>query len=61
MDDIYSIKRNFYKKYLEFAKKCEEYLKNGRSISGYGINDILKIKIKELCQTVSMHFPYGWK
>ena len=61
IDDIYRLRKIFYNKYIDFAKKCSEYLKNRDSISGYGKYDILKIKIEDICKKVDNNFPYGWK
>lgn len=60
LDDIYSMKRNFYKKYIDFAKKCKE-MSSIKGITGYGSNDFLRIKIMELCRAVDNKFPYGWR
>lgn len=54
-------KGRFYTKYIKFAQKCKE-LYTSLSISGYsGVNDVIKIKIHEICQSVDYNFPYGWK
>lgn len=54
------IKKTFYQKYLLYYKLCKEYLDKRESISGYNIDDIVKIKVKELCQNVINQFPHGW-
>lgn len=60
LDDIYSMKRNFYKKYINFAKKCKE-MSSIKGITGYGSNDFLRTKIMEMCRNIDYNFPYGWK
>ena len=60
LDDIYNMKRNFYKKYIDFAKKCKEMF-SIKGITGYGSNDFLRTKIMEMCRTIDYNFPYGWK
>ena len=60
VDSIYYIKRNFYKKYIDFAKKCKE-MYNIKGITGYGDNDFLRTKIMEMCRSIDYNFPYGWK
>ncbi len=60
LDDIYDMKRNFYKKYIDFAKKCEE-MSSIKGITGYGKFDPIRIKIMELCKAVDYNFPYGWR
>ena len=60
IDNIYTDKRNFYKKYLEFAKKCRD-MSNIAGITGYGKLDPIKLKVVELCKAVNYNFPYGWK
>ena len=60
-DADYEYQSNFYKKYVDFAKKCKEYLENRDSISGYGKLDVFKIKIEDMCKSVDNNFPYGWK
>ena len=54
-------KKTFYQKYLPYHKLCKEYLDKRDSISGYGADDFVKIKIKELCQNVINQFPHGWE
>jgi hypothetical protein len=54
-------RRRFYKNYKKFADKCSE-INSNLSISGYdGVNDIFRVKIRDICNTVSYNFPYGWK
>lgn len=60
LDDIYDMKRNFYKKYINLAKKCKE-MSSIKGITGYGSNDFLRTKIMEMCRTIDYNFPYGWK
>jgi len=61
VDDIHMFKKNFYNKYIDFAKKCQELSGLG-GISGYGgLNDAIKIKIKNIARWVDYNFPYGWK
>ena len=60
LDDIYDMKRNFYKKYINFAKKCKE-MSSIKGITGYGSNDFLRTKIMEMCRSIDYNFPYGWK
>lgn len=52
----------FYTKYYAFAKKCKEAVEsNVFNVTGYGCDDILKIKCKDLCNKVDWIFPYGWR
>lgn len=60
LDTIYDEKRNFYKKYVDFAKKCRE-MSDINGVTGYGRFDFIQIKIMDLCKTVDYNFPYGWK
>ena len=60
LDDIYDMKRNFYKKYINFAKKCKE-MSSIKGITGYGSNNFLRTKIMEMCRSIDYNFPYGWK
>lgn len=60
LDDIYGMKRNFYKKYIDFVKKCKE-MSSIKGITGYGKSDPIRIKIMQLCRAVDYNFPYGWK
>lgn len=60
LDDIYNMKRNFYKKYIDFVKKCKE-MSSIKGITGYGKADPIRIKIMQLCRAVDYNFPYGWK
>jgi len=60
IDNIYTDKRNFYKKYINFAKKCRD-MSNTAGITGYGKLDPIKLKVVELCKAVDYNFPYGWK
>ena len=60
LDDIYDMKRNFYKKYINFAKKCKEMF-SIKGITGYGSNNFLRTKIMEMCRSIDYNFPYGWK
>ena len=54
-------KDRFYSKYVKFAQKCKEMEKE-LSISGYGgVNDMIKIKIRDISYGVDYNFPYGWK
>ena len=53
-------KDRFYQKYRALADKCKE-LKNSLHPTGYGRNDFIDIKKKELCDIVLNRFPYGWK
>ena len=54
-------KGKFYSKYIKFAQTCSKMEKE-LSISGYGgENDIIKIKIRDICHGVDYNFPYGWK
>jgi len=53
--------KRFYKKYIDFAKKCKNF-SNYKGITGYGgLKDVEKIKIVDLCRFVDYNFPYGWK
>lgn len=56
----YEDKHIFYNKYLKLCQKCKEIL-DIISISGYGMTDIIRIKIKDLCTFVTWNFPHGWK
>ena len=60
VDDIYQFKRNFYNKYVDFARKCREMSGLG-GVSGYGIGDSVKLKMKDIARWVDYNFPYGWK
>ena len=61
IDDIYDLKKEFIDKYYDFAKKCGEMSTLG-GVSGYGgVNDSIKLKIKDLCRAIDYNFPYGWK
>ena len=61
VDDIYQFKRNFYNKYIDFARKCKE-LSSFKGITGYGgPKDAMKIKIVDIARWVDYNFPYGWK
>lgn len=60
IDSIYQMKRDFVKKYKDFALKCKDIGKLG-GVSGYGLNDAIKLKVKDLCRAVDYNFPYGWK
>ena len=60
LDSIYTDKRNFYKTYLDFAKKCKE-MSSIEGITGYDRHDFVRTKIMELCRAVDYNFPYGWK
>ena len=53
-------RRAFYQKYYEFAKTCESVGALG-GVSGYGRNDFVKLRIKDLCRLVDYNFPYGWR
>ena len=55
-------KAALYKKYKPLADKCKEILKSDVfNSSGYGRNDFVKVKIKDLAKKVDWNFPYGWK
>lgn len=60
IDSIYTEKKDFYKKYIDFAKKCKE-MSSIKGITGYGSNDFLRTKIMEMCRNIDYNFPYGWK
>ena len=53
-------RREFYNRYIEFAKTCQSLSTLG-GVSGYGINDYEKLRIKDICRCVDYYFPYGWK
>lgn len=58
----YDQEGEFYGKYYEFAKKCNDVSKLQLvNVSGYGSDDATKLKIKDLCSSVDYRFPYGWK
>ena len=58
----YDQEGEFYGKYYEFAKKCNDVSKSQFvNVSGYGSDDATKLKIKDLCSSVDYRFPYGWK
>lgn len=60
LDDIYQMKKDFYNKYIDFAKRCKE-LSSISGITGYGKDDTLRYKLMELCRGIDYNFPYGWK
>ena len=60
IDDIYDMKKDFYNKYIDFARRCKE-LSSIKGITGYGLNDASKLKLMEICREVDYNFPYGWK
>lgn len=60
VDSIYRDKRDFYQKYIDFARKCKS-MSSIAGITGYGKSDPVRIKIMELCRAVDYNFPYGWK
>ncbi len=60
IDTIYEDKKNFYKKYIDFARKCKE-MSSMSGITGYGKLDAVNIKLMELCRAILYNFPYGWK
>lgn len=60
IDDIRQMQRDFYNRWIDFAKRCRE-LSNIKSITGYGLDDALKIKFMEKCRALDYNFPYGWK
>ena len=54
-------RREFYNRYIEFAKTCQSLSTLG-GVSGYGgIKDYEKLRIKDICRCVDYYFPYGWK
>jgi hypothetical protein len=62
VDDIFTVQGIFYSTYKPFVDKCNEILKDKRSISGYGgLKDYGKLKVVDLCRDVDYKFPYGWK
>ncbi len=60
IDSIYKEKKDFYQKYIDFARKCKS-MSSISGITGYGKSDSMRIKIMELCKAVDYNFPYGWK
>lgn len=60
IDTIYDEKRAFYLRYIDFARKCHEKTSMA-GITGYGRNDVVKLKIMDLCRAIDYNFPYGWK
>lgn len=53
--------RRFYKKYVDFAKKCRDFNKELKRVSGYGRMDAVKLELAKRLNTVDYNFPYGWK
>lgn len=60
LDTIYKEEKDFYRNYIDFARKCKE-MSSISGITGYGKNDFARLKIMELCRSVDYNFPYGWK
>ena len=52
--------KRFYRKYIKFATKCKE-MSESFNTSGYGRDDLIKIRIQDLCKNIDYNFPYGWK
>lgn len=55
-------KGRFYKKYIEFARRCKELANSGSfNPSGYGRNDYVVLKMRDGFRNIDYNFPYGWK
>lgn len=59
--EVLQAERTFYRKYLDFAKKCKEVYDAYPRASGYGRYDSIKLKIQNGLKSVEYNFPYGWK
>ena len=53
-------KVRFYKKYRPFVDACKNIMKTINP-SGYGREDYMNLKIKDMLRSVDYNFPYGWK
>jgi len=55
-------KGRFYRKYVEFARRCRNLAKSRRfNPSGYGKKDYSVLKMRDRMHKVDYFFPYGWK
>lgn len=55
-------KGRFYKKYIEFARRCKDLAKSKLfNPSGYGKTDYFVLKMRDGLRNVDYNFPYGWK
>ena len=55
-------KGRFYKKYIEFARRCKELTESRLfNPSGYGKKDYFVLKMRDGLRSVDYNFPYGWK
>lgn len=61
LDTVYKEQHEFYKKYIEFARKCRDILKTLTPGSGYGSNSIKQYKMYDILKSIDYIFPYGWK
>jgi hypothetical protein len=56
------VKKQFYIKYYDVAKKCKEIDKSTKfNPSGYGRSDYFILRARDKCRKIDYTFPYGWK
>ena len=61
LDETYEAQRTFYRNYIEFARRCKEFLADYTPGSGYSADSFVRYKIYDTLKRVDYNFPYGWK